>query len=296
MEILNAAAERGVTFIDTADCYPIPPEISTAGASEAVVGRWLQGRSDRDSFVIATKCRIRTGPAANDQGLSRRHILRSCEASLKRLGVEAIDLYQSHSPDPETPVEETMRAFDDLVRAGKVRYLGCSNHAAWQVAVANGKSEALGLARYDCVQPRYNLLYRDAEIELLPMCRDQEIGVIVYNPLAGGFLSGKYRKDVEPPPKTRFTLGASGQLYRQRYWQDALFQAVDEFKTRLAALNLSPTAVSVAWTLAQSGVTSAIIGASRPEQLNETLDGAELVLDENASAICDAVWSRKPIN
>ena len=291
-QILNAAADRGVTFIDTADCYPIPPEIPTAGASETVVGRWLRDRRDRDQFIIATKCRIRTGPGANDQGLSRRHIQRSCEASLKRLGVEAIDLYQAHSVDLETPIEETMRAFDDLVRAGKVRYVGCSNYPAWRIAVANGKSELLGLARYDCVQPRYNLLYRDAEAELLPMCLDQGIGVIVYNPLAGGFLSGKYRKDIEPPPNTRFTLGASGQLYRQRYWQETLFQAVERFKSQLAALGLSPTAVSVAWVLAQSAVTSAIVGASRPEQLAETIDAADLILNENVLAICDSVLSQ----
>ena len=141
--------------------------------------------------MVATKCRIRVGLGPNDQGLSRRHILAACEASLRRLRVDAIDLYQAHLPDPETPIDETLRAFDDLVRSGKVRYVGCSNYPAWQLALAVGASERNGWARYDCVQPRYNVLYREIESELLPLCRDQGVGVIAYNPLAGGLLTGQ---------------------------------------------------------------------------------------------------------
>src|SRR5262249_42520034 len=158
------ATERGVTFIDTADVYPIPPDLETAGRTEEVIGRWLDqggGRGRRDQLVLATKCRARVGPGANDQGLSRRHILAACAASLRRLKTDYIDLYQTHMPDPETPIDETLRALDDLVRAGKVRYIGCSNHAAWQLALALGTSERAGIARYDSVQPRYNLLYRE---------------------------------------------------------------------------------------------------------------------------------------
>src|SRR5205807_9238915 len=180
------AAAAGVTFIDTADAYPVPPTPETAGRTEEIVGKWLAGKRHR--FVLATKCRIRTGTAPTDEGLSRRHILRSVEDSLRRLRTDFIDLYQAHSPDPDTPLEESLRAFDDLVRQGKVRYVGCSNYPAWQVALGRGISGRLGLASFDCVQPRYNLLHRDAEAELLPLCRDQGIGVIAYHPLAGGSL------------------------------------------------------------------------------------------------------------
>src|SRR5262249_6519977 len=181
--ILDRAAAAGVNFLDTADAYPVPPTPETAGRTEEIIGKWLAGK--RAQFVLATKCRIRVGHGPNDEGLSRRHILRAAEDSLRRLKTDYIDLYQAHAPDPDTPAEETQRAFDDLVRSGKVRYVGCSNFAAWQLALGLGLSERLGLARYDCVQPRYNLLHRDAEAELLPLCRDQGVGVIVYNPLAG---------------------------------------------------------------------------------------------------------------
>src|SRR5262245_33870402 len=161
--ILSKAAEHGVTFIDTADVYPVPPSPETAGRSETIIGPWLQSR--RHQFVLATKCRMRVGHGANDEGLSRRHILKAAEDSLRRLRTDYIDLYQSHSPDPNTPLEESLRAFDDVVRQGKVRYVGCSNYPAWQLALALGISERRGLARYDCVQPRYNLLFRDIEAE-----------------------------------------------------------------------------------------------------------------------------------
>src|SRR4051794_40127544 len=219
MKILDVATDRGVTFIDTADAYPIPPTPETAGFTEEVIGRWLAlqpGR--RDELILATKCRIRVGHGPNDQGLSRRHILASCEKSLRRLQTDYIDLYQAHMPDPETPIDETLRAFDDLVRAGKVRYVGCSNYPAWQLALALGVSERNGWARYDCVQPRYNVLYREIENELLPLCRDQGVGVIVYNPLAGGMLTGKHKGEAPPEPGGRFTLGYTGELYRERYW------------------------------------------------------------------------------
>src|SRR5213593_4127964 len=205
--ILNRAADQGVTFIDTADVYPVPPAPETAGRTEEIVGRWLQGQRRR--FVLATKCRMRVGLGANDEGLSRRHILEAVDDSLRRLQTDYIDLYQPHSPDPDTPLEETLQALDDLVRQGKVRYLGCSNYPAWQVALALGHSARSGWARFDCVQPRYNLLYRDIEAELLPLCSDQGLGVIAYNPLAGGFLTGRYQEQEPPPSGTRFTLGAT---------------------------------------------------------------------------------------
>jgi 1-deoxyxylulose-5-phosphate synthase len=294
LAILDAATERGVTFLDTADAYPIPPSPETSGRTEEVIGRWLSRRGRRDDLILATKCAIRVGHGPNDAGLSRRHILAACEASLRRLGVEHIDLYQAHQPDPETPIDETLRAFDDLVRSGKVRYVGCSNYRAWQLALALGVSEREGLARYDCVQPRYNLLYREFEPELLPLCRDQGIGVIVYNPLAGGLLSGKHQPDAPPPAGTRFTLGAAGELYRARYWQSAQFEAVRTLSEFCRGRGLSPATVSVAWVLAQPGITSAIVGASRPEQLADTLAAADLALDDETRAACDALWWTLP--
>jgi len=292
--ILDVASEAGVTFVDTADAYPIPPEPETAGRTEEVIGRWLSRQGRRDRFVVATKCRIRIGHGANDQGLSRRHVLASCDASLRRLKTDYIDLYQAHMPDPETPIDETLRAFEDIVRAGKVRYIGCSNYAAWQLALALGVSDGRGWARYDSVQPRYNLLYREIETELLPLCRDQGVGVIVYNPLAGGLLTGKHRGDAPPEAGTRFTLGVSGELYRERYWHSAQFEAVETLRAVTAEHKVSLATVSVAWVLEQPGITSAIIGASRPEQLTETLAAAAFALDEGLRSACEAVWWALP--
>jgi aryl-alcohol dehydrogenase-like predicted oxidoreductase len=290
--ILDRAADAGVTFIDTADCYPVPPTPETAGRSEEVLGKWLAGRRDR--FVLATKCRIRVGHGPNDEGLSRRHILRAAEASLRRLRTDYIDLYQSHGPDPDTPLEESLRAFDDLVRQGKVRYVGCSNYPAWQVALAVGLSARSGLARFDCVQPRYNLLYREIEAELLPLCRDQGIGVIAYNPLAGGFLSGKYDTLEEVPPGTRFSLGKTGELYRQRYWHRAQLEAVRQLGQHFGARGKSLVSVAVGWVLSRPGVTSAIIGASRPEQLADSLAGVHVNLDDEDLEVCNLAWYSLP--
>jgi aryl-alcohol dehydrogenase-like predicted oxidoreductase len=290
--ILDRAAERGVTFLDTADAYPVPPTPETAGRTEEIVGAWLQGRRDR--FVLATKCRIRVGLGPNDEGLSRRHVLKACEDSLRRLRTDYLDLYQAHAPDPDTPREETLRAFDDLVRQGKVRYVGCSNYPAWMVALDLGVSARLGLARWDCVQPRYNLLHRDIESELLPLCRDQGVGVIAYNPLAGGFLSGKYRSLEQPVPGTRFTLGKTGDLYRERYWQRAQLEAVEQLRRVLEPRGRSMVRVAAAWVLAQPGITSAILGASRPEQLDDSLAAADTTLDAEERAACNLLWYSLP--
>jgi aryl-alcohol dehydrogenase-like predicted oxidoreductase len=290
--ILDKAAAAGVNFLDTADAYPVPPEPATSGRTEEIIGRWLKGR--RDQFVVATKCRIRVGTGPNDEGLSRRHILKAVEDSLRRLGTDWIDVYQAHSPDPDTPLDETLRAFDDLVRSGKVRYVGCSNYPAWQVALALGASAAHGWARFDCVQPRYNLLYRDIEAELLPLCRHAGLGVIAYNPLAGGFLSGKYRSLEAPPPGTRFSLGKTGELYRERYWHQAQLEAVERLRQFFEPRGRSLASVAIAWVMSQPGVTSAIVGASRPEQLDATLAAGNVDLDPEEDAACDAAWLSLP--
>jgi aryl-alcohol dehydrogenase-like predicted oxidoreductase len=290
--ILDRAAAAGVFFLDTADAYPVPPTPETAGRSEEIIGAWLQGRRDR--FVLATKCRLRVGHGPNDEGLSRRHILRACEDSLRRLRTDFIDLYQSHTPDPDTPLEETLAAFDQLVRQGKVRYVGCSNYPAWQVALSLGQSAQHGWARFDCVQPRYNLLYREIEAELLPLCRDQGLGVLAYNPLAGGFLSGKYPTLEAAPPGTRFTLGKTGELYRERYWHQAQLEAVQQLRHFFRPRGQSLVTTAVAWVLAQPGITSAIVGASRPEQLDESLAAVTRTLDDEEREACNLAWFSLP--
>jgi aryl-alcohol dehydrogenase-like predicted oxidoreductase len=291
--ILNRAADDGVFFIDTADVYPVPPSPETAGRTEEIVGRWLKGQRQR--FVLATKCRMRVGHGPNDEGLSRRHILQAVDDSLRRLQTDFIDLYQPHSPDPNTPLEETLRALDDLVGQGKVRYLGCSNYPAWQVALALGHSAKHDLARFESVQPRYNLLYRDIEAELLPLCRDQELGVIAYNPLAGGFLTGRYRTLDAPPPATRFSLGgATGALYRERYWQQAQLEVVHRLEQFFKPRGRSLVQVAVAWVLAQPGITAAIVGASKAEQLDASLSAAGVKLEPDELEACNAAWYSLP--
>ena len=290
--IMDKAAEHGVTFLDTADAYPVPPTPETAGRTEKIVGNWLKGRRER--FVLATKCRIRVGNGPNDEGLSRKHILKAAEDSLRRLQTDYVDLYQAHAPDPETPLEESLRAVDDLVRQGKVRYVGCSNYPAWLVALGLGISAQLGLARFDCVQPRYNLLYREIEAELLPLCRDQGLGVIAYNPLAGGFLTGKYKSLDAPVPGTRFTLGKTGELYRNRYWQQAQLEAVQQLQAFFKPRGKSLVQVAIAWLLAQPGITSAIVGATRAEQLDESLAAGNLTLDAEELEACNLAWYSLP--
>jgi len=290
--IMDKAAEHGVFFFDTADVYPVPPSPETAGRTEVIVGRWLEGKRDR--FVLATKCRMKVGHEANDEGLSRRHILKAAEDSLRRLRTDHIDVYQPHSPDPDTPLEETLRALDDLVRQGKVRYLGCSNYPAWQVALALGTSALHGWSRFDSVQPRYNLLYREIESELLPFCRDQGLGVIVYNPLAGGFLSGRYQHVEAPPPGTRFSLGKTGELYRERYWQKAQFDAVQQLQAFLKPRGKALLQVAMKWVLDQPGISAAIVGASKPEQLDQSLAAVNLTLDAEEKEACNLAWYSLP--
>jgi 1-deoxyxylulose-5-phosphate synthase len=274
--ILDRAAEGGITFIDTADVYPLGGGLPTVGRTEEIVGSWLRGKRDR--YVVATKCFGRTGPAAWEQGNSRKHILEAVEGSLRRLGTDYIDLYQLHGPDPGTPIEETLGALDDLVRAGKVRYVGCSNFLAYQVARAIGQSEAGGTVRFDSVQPRYNLLFRQIERELLPLCAEEGLGVIPYNPIAGGLLSGKHDPTAPPTEGTRFTLGTAAGTYQSRYWNDRDFDTVEALRKIAEREGVSLVTLSVAWTLANPAVTAPIVGASRPDQLDASLAAADYVM------------------
>ena len=282
--ILDAAADGGITFIDTADVYPLGGDGSTVGRTEEIVGRWMHGR--RDEFVVATKC---VGPMSNrrwDRGASRKHIMDAVDGSLRRLQTDYIDLYQMHQFDPSVTQDETLSALTDLVRVGKVRYIGCSNYLAYELARGVGRSEALGLARYDSVQPRYNLLYRNIERELLPLCQEEGIGVIPYNPLAGGFLSGKHQRG-NPTEGTRFTLGTATERYQERYWHDRQFDAVDALRPLAAEAAVSVAALAVQWVLANPVVTAPIVGASRPEQLADALAAAATPLDAEVKSALD---------
>ena len=288
--IMDAAADRGINFIDTADVYPVPVSLETAGRTEEIVGRWLRGR--RDDFVLATKCRMQMGAGPNDVGLSRKHILAAIDASLRRLGTDYVDLYQVHSPDPDTPIDETLGALDSIVQSGKARYIGCSNFPAWQLGKALSISDRLGLARFDSVQPRYNLLFREIEHELFPLCEDQGVGVIVYNPLAGGFLTAKHRPNAPPADNTRFAV--AGKLYLDRYWNDSSFEAVERLRGFFEARGKSLTQVALAWVLKQAPVTSAIVGATSAEQLRDTLGGVDLQLDGEEMEQCNKIWFELP--
>lgn len=274
--IMDRASEGGVTFFDTADVYPLGGTGETIGRTEEIVGKWLHGR--RSSVILATKCFGRSGPARWDQGNSRKHILDAVDASLRRLNTDYIDLYQLHGPDPETPIDETLRALEDVVRSGKVRYVGCSNFMAYQVARALGRSEATAVVRFDSVQPRYNLLFREIERELLPLCAEEGVGVIPYNPIAGGLLSGKHNIAAGPEEGSRFTLGTAAERYQDRYWHEGMFETVEALRPIAREAGMTLPQMAVAWVMANPAVTAPIIGASRPEQLDDTLKAADAPL------------------
>ena len=283
--ILDRAASGGITFLDTADVYPLGGSLETVGRTEEVLGRWLGPR--RHDFVIATKCFGAMSARPWDRGSSRKHILDAIEGSLRRLRTDYVDLYQLHHPDAGTPLDETLRALDDIVRGGKARYVGCSNFLAYQVARALGKSETLGLARFDSVQPRYNLLFRQIERELLPLCQEEGLGVIPYNPLAGGFLSGKHRRETGPTAGTRFTLGSAAGRYQDRYWREREFATVEALRPLAAEAGMSLVQIALAWVLAHPAVTAPIVGASRPEQLDDVLPAADKAIGADLKARLD---------
>lgn len=275
MAIMDTAYEAGITFWDTADIYPM----DVVGRTEELIGQWFgrNGRT-RDDVILATKCFAPTGSHPWDAGNSRKNIMRAIDASLRRLGTDYVDLYQIHFFDRDVPIDETLRAMDDLVRAGKVRYVGCSNTLAYQLARAIGRSELLGVARFDSVQPRYNLLFREIERELLPLCSEEHVAVIPYNPLAGGLLTGKHRPGA-PTEGTRFTTSASGARYQERYWHDRMFATVDELRHVAEEAGVPMATLAVQWVLANPAVTAPIVGASRPDQLAASVAAASSPLD-----------------
>jgi 1-deoxyxylulose-5-phosphate synthase len=287
LDIISEAVELGCNFIDTADVYSSWVEGNVGGESEKIIGTWLsRNQPARDSLVIATKVRGKMGHGPNDQGLSRKHILSAAEASLRRLQTDYIDLYQVHAPDEETPLDETLRALDDLVRSGMVRYLGCSNYAAWLLAKALWISDVNALARFDCLQPHYNLVHRaEFERELQPLCLDQGLGVIPYSPLGGGFLTGKYRRD-DPLPDSARVEGV-----KRRYMNEAGFRALGNLEEIARGQDATVAQVAIAWVLANPAISSAIIGANSIAQLTETMAGADLRLTTEEKARLDDATS-----
>jgi aryl-alcohol dehydrogenase-like predicted oxidoreductase len=280
-KMVGVCLDKGINFFDTADVY-------TRSNSEQILGRLIEGK--RKDLVIATKVFNPMGRGPNDMGLSRKHILHACEESLRRLKTDYIDLYQVHADDRWTPLEETLGALDQLVRQGKVLYIGASNHSAWRLNEALWVSESRGYARYDSLQPLYNLVERGLDGEMLPMCRDKGVGVIVWSPLAGGWLTGKYRG--EAPKGARLSqrggmgLGMTGTPDREKVL-DALLAMSKE-------LGKSPAQIALRWVMDQEGVTSAIIGARNVAQLEDNLAAADVALSKEQWKALDRV-SRLPI-
>ncbi|HLK25435.1 MAG TPA: aldo/keto reductase [Caulobacteraceae bacterium] len=270
--IMDAAAEGGIDFFDAADVYPLGGGRSTAGRTEEIVGAWLKGK--RHSFIVATKCVGQMGPKPWDQGMSRKHILDAIDGSLRRLKTDYVDVYQLHSYDPATPIDEALETLDAVVKSGKARYVGVSNWLAHRVARALGRCELNGLARIDSVQPRYNLLFRAFERDLLPLCEEEGVAVIPYNPIAGGLLSGKHDRGA-PPPEGRFQLGTAGARYQERYWHEREFDTVDTLRGLSNEAGMSMASMAVSWVMSNPAITAPIVGASRPEQLKDSLEAAE---------------------
>lgn len=290
-EQLDLFVEAGGTLVDTADVY-------TAGASEEIVGQWLAARPAdvRDRIVLATKARFSMGQDANDAGLSRRHLDRALDASLRRLGVETIDLYQPHGWDPLTPVEETLGWFDDAVRAGKVRYLGLSNFTGWQIQKTVDTAEHRGLPRPVTLQPQYNLLAREIEWEIVPACQESGLGLLPWSPLGGGWLTGKYTRDQRPTGATR--LGedpARGvEAYDTRAASERTWAVIDALQAVAEDRGVAMGEVALAWLHDRPAVTSVILGARTSEQLTANLRAAGLHLTPEETGRLDAASDPAP--
>jgi aryl-alcohol dehydrogenase-like predicted oxidoreductase len=266
--IMDRALELGVNYFDTANSYG-------GGRSEEMIGRWLRARGTRDAVVLSTKVFNRMGPGPNDGGLSRRHVMRAVEDSLRRLRTDWLDLYVTHAVDPETPLDETLRAFDDLVHQGKVRYVAASNIEAWRLTKSLWVSDCHGLVRFDGVQNEYNLLERGIEAEVLPLAADQGLAVTPFSPLAGGLLTGKYAPGREHPPGSRLTLRPGPY---ERLLTPATFRAIDALHAEAAGRGVSAGALALAWVLAHPLVTAALIGPRSVEQFAPAVEALQVAL------------------
>jgi aryl-alcohol dehydrogenase-like predicted oxidoreductase len=277
-QIVGRSLEAGINFVDTADLY-------SDGHSEVLLGQALQG-ARRDQVVLATKAYGRMGPGKNDAGLSRYHLIRACEASLRRLRTDRIDLYQVHAYDAITPIDEVVRALDDLVRSGKVLYVGLCNMAAWQIALALGRADAGGFSRFISAQMYYSLVGRDLEHEVVPLCLHERLAILPWSPLAGGFLSGKYRRDqAKHPDGSRFATSKFGEFPPVN--KDLGYRVVDKLVDLAQKHGTSPAAIALKWLLTKPGVTSVIIGARRLDQLDANLASTSLALPSEDLAALD---------
>ena len=286
VEVMDAFVAAGGNFVDTADVYSRWAEGNPGGVSEEIIGRWIKSRGNRDQIVLATKVRGRMWEGPNGEGLSRVHIVKACEDSLRRLQTDYIDLYQTHFFDADTPIEETMETLDLLVRQGKVRYVGCSNYPAWRLTHALWASDKNKWVRYDSLQPHYNLVHRaEFERELRDVCTHFGLGVIPYSPLAGGFLTGKYRR-------SGAAQSARAESVRNRYMNDKGFAVLDALDDLAAARNATVLQVALAWQLHLDYVTAPIIGANTVEQLEESLGACavDLSTDEMARLTQVSSW------
>jgi aryl-alcohol dehydrogenase-like predicted oxidoreductase len=279
VRILDRCVEAGVNLIDTADVY-------SGGASEEIVGQIVRGR--REDLLLATKCRFPTEAGANGAGSSRHHILRSLEASLRRLGTDYVDLYQLHGWDGQTSLEETMSVLDDVVRAGKVRYVGCSNYSAWQLMKALGVADRQGLERFASHQIYWSLVGRDVEVEVVPAAIDQGVGILVWSPLAGGLLTGKYRRDTKPASGSRQLTDWNEPPISD---EGKLHDVVDAVVAVADAHGAPPAQVSLAWLLTKPVVSSVIVGARDAQQIGQTLGAADLVLSAEEVDVLNKVSS-----
>jgi aryl-alcohol dehydrogenase-like predicted oxidoreductase len=285
IKLIHAALDAGINLFDTADRYP---------GSEDIIGKAVKGR--RDTAFIATKVGspagrgIATDVDPNEQGLSRKHIIQQVEGSLKRLNSDYIDLLYCHFPDYDVPIEDTLNTLNDLVRQGKLRYIGCSNFTAWQLARALGVSERYNLARFQCIESPYNLLARDIEWELAGLCESEEVGLSVYNPLAGEMLTGRHHFG-KPPAEGRFTMGDIGKRYMERYWSELNFKAVDKFSKLAKKHGCTLPQFAIAWILNNRAVTSVLSGLTTLAQLKENAAAAEIKLTPEEVKACDEVWA-----
>lgn len=283
IRIIKSAVDSGVNFIDTADSY-------VDGKTEEIVGKAI--KEARNSIILATKIGRQSGPGFNDIGLSRKHILLGVEASLRRLQTDYIDIYYMHIPDYNTPIEETLRALDDLIRSGKVLYIACSNYRAWQLCEALWVSDLNKLARFECIQTPYNLLTRNVEYELLPLCSTKQIGVTVYSPLAGGILTGKHNPDKSTVKGTRFATKHLAEGYTNRYWLVNNFEAVNNLKKITEEEGQSLSQFSLAWILNNNAITSVVIGVTSLKQLQENMGATQLKLTAGQISACDKIWQQ----
>ncbi len=271
--IVDKAIDAGINFIDTANVYNL-------GGSEEVVGEALKRNGKRDRMVIATKVNgVIDASDPNGRGNSRRHIIQQCEASLRRLQTDWIDLYQLHRADTDIPVDETLRALDDLIRAGKIRYIGTSNYAAWQMVESFSVSKELGLNRFVCTQPPYNLLDRRIERELIPMCQTYGVAIIPWSPLAGGVLTGKYRRGEEIPGDARFA-NMTGARY-SRFLNERMHDTIEDLEPLAVEKGTTLSRLALAWVMARPGVTSTIIGPRTMEQYDDNMAALDLSLTED---------------